>query len=166
MLRVSRRHTIFLEPNDSAAMSALIRMGFSFPYEITAVVAHGCTSAGLRDSAVPNYIYRWSENEVSKTASSFMAEYEFTVRAYPHWDFNVDERGLMRRKQTKLRLFTSVIGARNFLTLLRLSQRVLNRLPFLRKQGNKFFCHIEKDSQLKPWLVFDQSAIIFNREYS
>ncbi len=166
MLRVSRRHVIFLEPNDSAFMRVLVRMGFSFPYEITAVVAHGCTSAGLRDSAIPNYVYRWNENEVFKTVSSFMAEHKFTVRAYPYWDFNVDERGLKRRKHTKLHLLTSTIGARNFLALLRLSQGVLNRLPLMRKQGNKFFCQVEKDSQLKPWLVFDRSEIVFNRDYS
>jgi len=162
MLRVSRRHIAFLEPNDSVLMRLLVKMRFSFPYETTAVVAHDCCAGGLRDSAVPNYIYRWNENEVSKTVSSFLAERTFSVRAYPYWDFNVDERAFARHKLTKLPLITAVTGARNLLLALRFWQGLLNRTP-LRRQGNKFFCWIEKHSELKPWLLLEQNQVVFNR---
>ena len=40
MLRVSRRYVIFMEPDDSVAMNALVKMNFSFPYELPAAIAH------------------------------------------------------------------------------------------------------------------------------
>ncbi len=39
MLRVSRRHVILLEPNNSLAMRLLVKLRFSFPYELPAVIA-------------------------------------------------------------------------------------------------------------------------------
>ena len=41
MLRVSRRDVILLEPNNSLAMRLLLRLRFSFPYELPAVIASG-----------------------------------------------------------------------------------------------------------------------------
>jgi hypothetical protein len=163
MLRTSQKYIIFMEPNDSLAMRLLARMRFSFPYELAVVVDHDGKSGGLRDSAVPNYVYRWNKNELFKTVSSFLAEYMFTVRAYSYWDFNVDERELALRKQTKLSIITNTVGAKNFLAMLRIGQRVLNRVPFLRDQGNKFLCLVEKRAALKPWLAFDGDEIVFNQ---
>src|SRR5207248_1904101 len=70
MLRVARKHVVLLEPNDSFSMRALMWSGFSFPYEIFSVVYHRCEAGGVRDSCVPNFIYRWNANEVRKTVSS------------------------------------------------------------------------------------------------
>src|ERR1700704_1948417 len=39
MVRVSRENVFFVEPNDSWALRTLVRLGFSFPYELAAVVA-------------------------------------------------------------------------------------------------------------------------------
>jgi SAM-dependent methyltransferase len=163
MLRVSRKYVIFMEPNDSLAMRLLVKMRLSFPYELPAVVDHDYISGGLRNSAVPNYVYRWNKNELFKTVSSFLAEYMFSARAYPYWDFNIDEKELALRKQTKLPIITNTIGAKNFVTTLRFGQRFLNHVPFLRGQGNKFLCLVEKHAELKPWLAFDKNTIIFNR---
>ena len=164
MLRVSRKYVIFMEPNDSLAMRLLVRMHLSFPYELAAVVDHDCKSGGLRDTAVPNYVYRWNKNELSKTVSSFLAEYMFSVSAHPYWDFNIDEKELALRKQTKLSVITNAVGAKKFITSLKFGQRFLNRVPFLRDQGNKFLCLVEKRGELKPWLAFEENKIIFNRK--
>ena len=153
MLRVARKHVALLEPNDSFVMRGLTWTGFSFPYEIFSVVYHGCESGGVRDSCVPNFIYRWNKNAVHKTVSSYLAEYKFVVHAYPYWDFNVDEEELSGRTETRISAITSVIGVRRFLSVLRASQVVLNVVPFVRRQGNKFFCCIEKSEDLQPWLA-------------
>ncbi len=164
MLRTSRKYIIFMEPNDSAAMRLLVRTRLSFPYELGAVADHDGKSGGVRDSAIPNFIYRWNKNELFKTVSSFLAEYIFSVRSYPYWDFNIDERELALRKQTKLSVITNTIGAENFLTTLRYGQRLLNRLSLTRRQGNKFLCVIEKNVGIKPWLSVDGNQIVFNRK--
>jgi len=162
MLRVARKHVVVLEPNDSVLMRLLTRAGFSFPYEIFSVVYHGCESGGVRDSCIPNFIYRWSVNELRKTVSSYLAEYDFRAHAYPYWDFNVDEQELSMRKETRIGAITSVLGAKTFLAVLRTFQIVLNGVPILRRQGNKFFCCIEKTADLRPWLTRVDGKIKFN----
>ena len=143
----------------------LTRMGFSFPYEIFSVVYHGNEAGGVRDSCVPNFIYRWSADEVRKTVSSYLAEYLFLVHAYPYWDFNVDEKELSMRKETRIHAITSIIGAETFLVVLRTLQKALNAIPVLRRQGNKFFCCVEKTGELRPWLTAEDDKIAFNPRF-
>src|ERR1700732_864806 len=162
MLRVARKHAVMLEPNASFSMRALTRAGFSFPYEIFSVVYHEHESGGVRDSCIPNFIYRWSANELRKTASSYLAEYEFLTHTYPYWDFNVGEEELSMRKETRIHSITSVVGAKAFLAVLRAFQIVLNAIPVLRRQGNKFFGCIEKTGRLRPWLTAQDDKIRFN----
>ncbi|MGC2791344.1 MAG: methyltransferase domain-containing protein [Candidatus Sulfotelmatobacter sp.] len=165
MLRVCRRYVVFMEPNDSLAMAALVRMKFSFPYELPAVVAHDYRSGGLRDSQIPNFIYRWNGHEVLKTVSACIPERTFSVHAYPYWDFEVTKKDLDLRKATRLGSITSVMGAANFISLLRFAQFFLNWIRPLRGQGNKFLCCIEKSADLKPWMAHDGAEIVFNREF-
>jgi SAM-dependent methyltransferase len=165
MIRVARRYVMFLEPNDSLAMSALVSLRLSFPYELPAVIDHNYKSGGLRDSHIPNFIYRWNGHEVLKTVSSFIPERIFSVHARPYWDFRVSKKGLELRKETRIGSITSVIGADNFISLLHLTQSFLNLIPSIRGQGNKFFCCIEKSPDLKPWMLREGNEIVFNRAY-
>ena len=165
MLRVARKHVVVLEPNDSFSMRVLTWAGFSFAHEIFSVVYHGYESGGVRDSCIPNFIYRWSAHELRKTVSSYLAEYEFLVHAYSYWDFNVDEKQLSMRKETRIHAITSVTGAKTFLAVLRAFQIVFNGIPILRRQGNKFFCCIEKTGDLRPWLTFEGDKIRFKLRY-
>jgi hypothetical protein len=166
MLRVSRRYVVFMEPNDSVAMNALVKMNFSFPYELPAVIAHDYQSGGLRDSHIPNFIYRWSRHEVVKVVSSYIPERIFTVRAHPYWDFSVTKEELDRRKATRIGSITAVIGANNFIALLKFAQLVFNWIPPLRGQGNKFFCCIDKGADLKPWMARNGDEVVFNRDFA
>jgi len=165
MLRVSRRFVWFMEPNDSMAMNALVRLKLSFPYELPAVIDHNYQSGGVRDSQIPNFIYRWNRHEVFKTVSSCIPERIFSVRAHPYWDLGHRKEDLELRKETRIGGITSVIGTGNFIALLRTAQFFLNLIPPLRNQGNKFFCYIEKSPNLKPWMARDGEEIVFNREF-
>jgi SAM-dependent methyltransferase len=168
MLRVTRRHVIVMEPHDSLCMKALEKMRLAtFPYELAAVVDHDCVSGGMRDSCIPNFVYRWNRNDVFKTVSSFIPDRGFKLHADPYWDLSLDEKALSLRKQTKLHIFTSLLGPGLFLRCLRVLQRVLNSAPTVRHQGNKFFCCIEKREDLKPWLVQTPGgAVAFNRRFA
>jgi len=165
MIRVSRRHVIMLEPNDSAGMSLLTRLGFSAPYETAAVIANSYRRGGVRDTHIPNYIYRWSGHEVAKTVSSYLAERQFSVTSYPYWDFNLRKSELQLRGDTRLGAITKVVGPDRFLAMLRRSQGALNRVPFLRRQGNKFFACITVSDSLNPWLEESTEGVVFNRSY-
>jgi SAM-dependent methyltransferase len=166
MLRVSRRYVLFLEPHDSWFMRLLIKTRFSFPYEIPAVVDNGFICGGVDDSQIPNFIYRWNENEVFKAVSSYMPERRFLCHVLPYWDFYVNEKDLDLRKQTRIGAITSIIGTRNLVRLLRCTQSFLNLLPPLRSQGNKVLVAIVKEKQLWPWLRAESREVVFNREFA
>ena len=165
MLRVSRRHVILLEPNNSLAMRLLLRLRFSYPYELPAVIASGFRTGGVRDSSIPNHIYRWNAVDVYQTTASYLAESEFDLYTHGYWDFNVDEVELRRRSETRIGSVMKILSPRVFLACLHGFQTVVNHIPWLGSQGNKFFGCIRKRSELKPWLVRTGDEIKFNGDY-
>jgi len=165
MLRVSRRHVILLEPNNSLAMQLLLRLRFSFPYELPAVVASGFQTGGVRDSSIPNYIYRWNAMDLYRTTASYLAESEFDLYTQGYWDFNVDAVELRRRSETRIGSVTKILSPPLFLAGLHCFQAVVNHIPLLGSQGNKFFGCIRKRSELKPWLIRRGDEVKFNGDY-
>jgi ubiquinone/menaquinone biosynthesis C-methylase UbiE len=71
MYRVARRGLLALESRDSTAMRLASRLGLVPQYELTAVAANEFRAGGVANSAVPNFVYRWTEREVEKTIASF-----------------------------------------------------------------------------------------------
>ena len=151
MIRVSQQHVFFIEPNDSSALRLLVRGGFSFPYEIAAVASQQYLQGGLRDGPTPNYIYRWTGHEVTKCAAAYHPERQFDVRAHPFWDFYVNEYELLSRKESRVGMLAQKLGPKNLINILHFGQAILNLIPPLRAQGNKFFCAISK-KDLQPWI--------------
>jgi SAM-dependent methyltransferase len=70
LYRVARRGVLAIESRDSALMRAAIRVGVIDEYELEAVAANAFRSGGVRNTPVPNYVYRWTEREVQKTIAS------------------------------------------------------------------------------------------------
>ncbi|MES2392444.1 MAG: methyltransferase domain-containing protein [Acidobacteriota bacterium] len=151
MVRVARDHVFFLEPNDSSALRFLERHRLSFPYELAAVSSQSYRSGGMRDGPIPNYIYRWTGRDVLKCIASYQPERKFNVRAYPFWDFYVNEFELLSRRESRVAQLAATLGPANFIRLLHATQVVLNLFPPLRSQGNKFFASISK-RELQPWI--------------
>jgi hypothetical protein len=151
MVRVAQKHVFFLEPNDSWCLRMLVRLGFSFPYEIFAVADNGGTCAGMRNGPIPNFIYRWTGHEVEKCVAAYQPERRMRIRAYQYWDFYVNEEELLLRKETRVAALAQRLGPRNLMRVLRLGQAALNLVPPVRSQGNKFFCSISK-GELQPWI--------------
>lgn len=71
MYRVARKGILVIEARDNALMRTAIRLGFVPSYEVAAVRANQLTHGGVRNSCVPNFIYRWTESEVEKTIASY-----------------------------------------------------------------------------------------------
>jgi SAM-dependent methyltransferase len=165
MVRVARRHVVMLEPNDSLLMSTLVRLNFSAPYETAAVIDNDFSSGGVRDSNIPNYLYRWTGREVAKTVAAYAPERPVNVSAYPYWDFNTLPREVDLRTDTRIGMLTGVVGTNRFLTGLRAAQKVLNLVAPLRRQGNKFFACISIVDDLQPWLTRSGGDVEFNRAW-
>lgn len=71
MFRVSKLGVLVFEPRDSLLTRLGVKLGLGQQYETEAVAANGCVAGGARDSAVPNFVYRWTERDIEKTIRSF-----------------------------------------------------------------------------------------------
>jgi hypothetical protein len=151
MVRVAERHILFVEPNESWMLQALIHFGFSFPYELAAVIDNGYKTGGMRNGPVPNFIYRWTEHDVRQAISSYHPERQFSIAAYPYWDFYVNENDLLVRHGTRLPALARAFGPNKVVRVLHLLQLLGNTFPLARSCGNKFFCGISK-RELQPWM--------------
>jgi SAM-dependent methyltransferase len=164
MVRISQKHVFFMEPNECGALRMLVRLGFSFPYEIGGVANNGYMG-GLRNGPIPNYIYRWTQREVIKSVLTYHPERQFEVRSQAYWDFYVNEEELLARKETKLAPLVSKLGTRHFIVFLRLAEMLLTVSPLLRSQGNKFFCAISK-GDLQPWIEVREDQYCVKRDWA
>ena len=70
MYRVARVAVVALESRDSALMRAAAALGAVSEYELEAVATNRFRTGGVRNSNVPNFVYRWTEREVEKTIAA------------------------------------------------------------------------------------------------
>src|SRR5256885_1555796 len=71
MYRVAKKGVLVFEPRDSLLARFGVYLGFGQEYEVAAVVGNGLKFGGVRNTFMPNYVYRWTEREIEKTVRSF-----------------------------------------------------------------------------------------------
>ena len=152
MYRVARRGILVFEPRDTFLVRLGVRLDFGQEYEVAAVAGNRMTSGGVDNTAIPNFVYRWSEREVEKV-----------IRAW-------EPRGLPRiRYFYSLRVPHGRIAAmknrwasrtlRALLPLVRLFTKVFPR------QSNCFawlVTKIEVPRDLHPWLEMADGKPVFS----
>ena len=67
MLRVARTGVVLFEPYDNVLTRIGVWLGFGQDFEHAAVFCNACEYGGLRNSAVANYVYRFTRRELYKT---------------------------------------------------------------------------------------------------
>ncbi len=163
MLRITRRYVVFLEPNDCFVTRQLTRWNLAQRFELGAVLANAGTSGGVRNSAVPNFVYRWNLDDVVKCASACVPEEILRFYSRPYWELNHTAYDLSLRSHSHLGILIRLTGGvGNFRRVLSGCERAMNIIPPTRHQGNKFFCVIEKTGQLQPWLQRNNGKITFH----
>jgi ubiquinone/menaquinone biosynthesis C-methylase UbiE len=89
MYRVARRGVVFFEPYDNWVTRMGVRLGFGQEYEHAAVFYNDCRCGGVRNTAIPNFVYRWTHAEIRKTIQSRAPharhEYRFYHRLRIPW---------------------------------------------------------------------------------
>lgn len=70
MYRVARRGIVVFEPQETSITRLGVRLGLGQEYEHAAVRDHGLRFGGVQNSAVPNYVYRWTEREIRKVLAT------------------------------------------------------------------------------------------------
>jgi len=155
MYRVSKQGLVVFEPRDTLFVRLGVRLNFGQDYEVAAVVDNQPAFGGVKNTFIPNYVYRWTEREVEKTISSFAPWgrhrflYRYALRV--PW---------ARLKRMKNRLFYSLI--RLLLPLLRLLFRLFPR------QANGFAFVVVKSrvpEDLHPWLRVNDDGLVLNEDW-
>src|SRR5438309_2064841 len=60
MYRVAKKGVLVFEPRDTLLVRLGIRFNFGQEYETAAVQGDGLAFGGVRNSGIPNYVYRWT----------------------------------------------------------------------------------------------------------
>ncbi|MHB1307408.1 MAG: methyltransferase domain-containing protein [Limisphaerales bacterium] len=155
MYRVARRAILIFEPRDSFLVRLGVRLSFGQEYEVAAVVGNSLKFGGVRNTPIPNYVYRWTEREIEKT----LATYGPLGRPRVHYFYalRVPEGRLAALKN---RLISATVRA--VLPLLKVFTAVFP------KQTNCFaFCaeKLELPRDLHPWLEYAEGQPAIRRAW-
>jgi len=71
LYRVAKGGVLVFEPRDTLLSRLGVKLNFGQEYEVGAVFANDSVYGGVRNSGVPNYVYRWTEREIEKTIASY-----------------------------------------------------------------------------------------------
>jgi ubiquinone/menaquinone biosynthesis C-methylase UbiE len=87
MYRVARKAVLVLENRDSALMRIANALGVVPTYELEAVEGNDYRFGGYRNSAIPNFVYRWTERDVAKTVAAFDPAHKVPIRYFYYLRF-------------------------------------------------------------------------------
>jgi SAM-dependent methyltransferase len=156
MLRVARLGTLTIEPADNHFTSLGVRLGFGQDYEHAAVHSHDYLFGGVRNSSVPNYIYRFTAREIRKTALCFeptqKLEFKFNHSLQVPWAQLTFRKSGMKKLTVRL-----------VLPVLLLAQALLPRA--FANQIVSVILKQEEANSLHPWLVRNGSEISPNKQW-
>jgi SAM-dependent methyltransferase len=156
MYRVSRKGLVVVESRDNLLMRVATSAGLSPEYEVEAVIGNDFKWGGVDNTAIPNYIYRWTENEFKKTISSFDPSGKHVFRF--SYGLNLPfERAKMKKTNAKL-------------YAVRLTEPLVKAFTgIFRKQRNTLAMVALKPrlpQDLWPWLTIGREGIEFDRTYA
>lgn len=156
MLRVAKRGILITEPVDNIFTSLGVRVGMGQEYEQAAVYGNDCRFGGVRNTCIPNYVYRFTAREIRKTVRCLKPEVQ--VKTTFSFHFVAPWSALLMRK-SGLR-FVSVMMMRPLMALL---QRMLPRVF-----ANQIVALVVKPRGLEgiqPWLRREGDRIEVNNDW-
>jgi SAM-dependent methyltransferase len=154
MLRVSKKGIGVFEGRNSFLIKAAIFFGFVPEYELEPLVLSKGISGGLRNSNIPNFIYRWKEKEVEKTVNSFLPHYIHNFWYF--YGYTIPLERLSMSPSIFKRLITKMV-----LLLLPVFKLLFPR------QGNHFAFVVSKEGEIQPWLAKnDKDKFTFLNDYA
>jgi SAM-dependent methyltransferase len=149
MYRVATRAVLLFEPYDNVITRLGVRWGFGQEYEHASVHFNHVRHGGVGNSAVPNFVYRFTEREIVKTVHSYAPYAKHDVRFF--YRMRIPWAQLSRRRN------------RAFYYAVRAARPVLGMIGTLApRQSNNFAALIRKPDlpgDLHPWLRYDDMGI-------
>ncbi len=145
MYRVASRGIIVFEPCRNALVDIGRRLKVGQEYEVHAVAANQLTSGGANNEAIPNYVYRFTADEIVSSIRAYAPEYEIKAQVDYHMEIHWHD---LRAKQDRRPLW-----------LARLAYPFLRLLMWVRPSlANTMCVVIPKSATLHPWLKRDETG--------
>lgn len=146
MYRVAKRIMIVHEAQDSLMVRLMVKLKIVMDYE-TGVIS--CGGGGLNNTAIPNFVYRWTKKEVIKTLNSYDPTKNHKITFFNSFRFYLDyfepDEYLGKHPIVKF------IGKDTIKLIVRLITLMLNIVA--KKQGNDFAFVVHKnDSPSQSWI--------------
>lgn len=155
MYRVARVAAIGFEPLDNFITRLSQQWGFGERYEVGSVAGHAFEKGGVRDTAIPNHVYRWTEREIEKTIRSFAP----VARPRFHYFYRTRINWIrMRSIRNPLKRLAFRVAAGLALSASRI-------LP--RESNNFAFCVVKPQipDELFPWLRQESGQLVLDRSW-
>tara|TARA_B110000902_G_scaffold256504_1_gene323366 strand:- start:385 stop:1188 length:804 start_codon:yes stop_codon:yes gene_type:complete len=157
MYRVSKKGVLAFESRDSLLMRFLERFQLTQTYETAAVYYNDCKYAGVNNTEIPNFVFRWTEREIEKTIQVYAPYFE---HRYIYNYGTAFPAGPSLERNGRLKII--------FLNSLRGFYWAFSKI--FKKQQNLFSFFIEKPQKsdvLFPWLSYNEATdtVVFNREW-
>ena len=151
MYRVARRAILIIEARESMLMRLALRMGLAEQYEVCNVVTEGLEHGGVRNTLIPNYVYRWTEREVEKTIASYAPHVKHQISFF--YDLKFPFVTLVDRHP--IFMLSSIV----LYPFARLTGKIFPR------QSNLFAFSVKKPDlgkELLPWLILEGDEVALN----
>jgi SAM-dependent methyltransferase len=156
MYRVSKQALIFFEARDSWLMRTLVSLNVTHDYETLAVYFNDGLYGGVRNTEIPNFVYRWTEREVEKTIATFSPYAHHHI----HYQYGNAMSPMAAAIKNPIKRLVVMLGVPIFQLFIKFNQ----------KQQNLFACKVDKPSlpqDLHEWLKCDEGgAIKFNSDWA
>jgi len=155
MYRVAKKGILVYEPIDNLVTRMGVKLGLGEEFEIGSVAWNGCKMGGLRNSSIPNYVYRWTEREIEKTINSYAPlgchKFHYFYQTRINW-----ARARAARSSC-LRIVYTILGP-----LVMLATRL-----FPRESNNFAFSVVKPDleTELHPWLQHRDGIVEVNQPW-
>ena len=144
MYRVSQKGVLSFESKDSLFIRLGLKLKLLYQYELPAVFHNDMRYGGLNNSEIPNFIYRWTENEIEKVVNTYAPYSKHKIKYFHGFSL----------PKLKNKFFYFI--CKTFLKL----------IP--KHQGNLFGFFIEKpnlESKLFPWLIQENEKVKINKSW-
>jgi hypothetical protein len=149
MYRVARSGIVVFEPQETLMTRIGVRLGVGQQYECAAVADHDMRWGGVRNTGIPNFVYRWTEREIRKVLAAYDTTGDPRLRCF--YDLRVPDRSAagMRSQPARLAAHVAVPAAR---LLLRLVPSQANAIAVVADK-------LDPHAHLHPWLSLDEDGV-------
>ena len=156
MYRVAKIGVLAFEARDSLFIRLACFLKATEKYEISAVGGgNNLQYGGVRNSGIPNYVYRWTEREVMKTINTYAPYAKHSFQFF--YSLRLPFEGILLRKKFALKLLVMIIAP--FIKIFTfIFPKQSNQLAFLVMKPN-----LPQD--LQPWLDQTDKGFVVKKHY-